>query len=126
MKELIVSRIKTPDGTILTSKSVHDYVSHEDTNGEFYFLDGGIEYQRMTVNTQQAEDLSLFTDDPFEEIRNALYIYNRNLGDWQLLKDLDQTLLQNLLENKKRANKNDKYAQMYQKEIEYRNEHVNN
>lgn len=126
MKELIVSRIKTPDGTILTSKSVHDYVSHEDTNGEFYFLDGGTEYQRMTVNTQQAEDLSLFTDDPFEEIRNALYIYNRSLGDWQLLKDLDQTLLQNLLENKKRANKNDKYAQMYQKEIEYRNEHVIN
>lgn len=124
MKELIVSRIKTPDGTILTSKSVHDYVSHEDTNGEFYFLDGGTDYQRMTVNTQQAEDLSLFTDDPFEEIRNALYIYNRSLGDWQLLKDLDQTLLQNLLENKKRANKNDKYAQMYQKEIEYRNEHV--
>ena len=124
MKELIVSRIKTPDGTILTSKSVHDYVSHEDTNGEFYFLDGGTEYQRMTVNTQQAEDLSLFTDDPFEEIRNALYIYNRSLGDWQLLKDLNQTLLQNLLENKKRANKNDKYAQMYQKEIEYRNEHV--
>lgn len=126
MKELIVSRIKTPDGTILTSKSVHDYVSHEDTNGEFYFLDGGTDYQRMTVNTQQAEDLSLFTDDPFEEIRNALYIYNRSLGDWQLLKDLDQTLLQNLLENKKRANKNDKYAQMYQKEIEYRNEHVIN
>lgn len=126
MKELIVSRIKTPDGTILTSKSVHDYVSHEDTNGEFYFLDGGTEYQRMTVNTQQAEDLSLFTDDPFEEIRNALYIYNRSLGDWQLLKNLDQTLLQNLLENKKRANKNDKYAQMYQKEIEYRNEHVIN
>ena len=126
MKELIVSRIKTPDGTILTSKSVHDYVSHEDTNGEFYFLDGGTDYQRMTVNTQQAEDLSLFTDDPFEEIRNALYIYNRSLGDWQLLKDLDQTLLQNLLENKKRANKNDKYAQMYQKEIEYRNKHVIN
>ena len=124
MKELIVSRIKTPDGTILTSKSVHDYVSHEDTNGEFYFLDGGTDYQRMTVNTQQAEDLSLFTDDPFEEIRNALYIYNRSLEDWQLLKDLNQTLLQNLLENKKRANKNDKYAQMYQKEIEYRNEHV--
>ena len=126
MKELIVSRIKTPDGTILTSKSVHDYVSHEDTNGEFYFLDGGTDYQRMTVNTQQAEDLSLFTDDPFEEIRNALYIYNRSLEDWQLLKDLNQTLLQNLLENKKRANKNDKYAQMYQKEIEYRNEHVIN
>lgn len=126
MKELIVSRIKTPDGTILTSKSIHDYVSHEDANGEFYFLDGGTEYQRMTVNTQQAEDLNLFTDDPFEEIRNALYIYNRSLGDWQLLKDLDQTLLQNLLENKKRINKNDKYAQMYQKEIEYRNEHINN
>lgn len=123
MKELIVSRIKTPDGTILTSKSTHDYVTHEDTNGELYVLDGGTDYQKMLVNKQPAENLSLYTDDPFEEIRNALYIYHKE--EWKLLKNLDDNLLKVLIENKKRAHKEDKFMQMYQKEIEYRNEHPN-
>lgn len=37
-RKLLVNRIQTPDGTILTSKSVHDYVTHTDANGEEYIL----------------------------------------------------------------------------------------
>ena len=44
-KKLILSRIRTPDGTILTSYHQHDYVTHTDKNGETYMLDGGSEYR---------------------------------------------------------------------------------
>ena len=33
--------IRTPDGTLLESRTVHDYVSHKDLNGELYINDGG-------------------------------------------------------------------------------------
>lgn len=40
-KFIVYSAIKTPDGTILESKHVHDYQSYLDANGETYLLDGG-------------------------------------------------------------------------------------
>ena len=73
MKErhLILSRMQTPDGTILTSRHRHDYVAHEDANGEYYFLDGGNDYQRWSLNKEPMKDLSVWSDAPFEEIRKA-------------------------------------------------------
>lgn len=70
-RELLVSRIMTPDGTILTSRHRHDYVSHEDANGEYYFLDGGTDYQRCSVNKEPAVWLDLYTDSPYEEVRRV-------------------------------------------------------
>jgi hypothetical protein len=70
-KKLLVSRIKTPDGTILHSKHRHDYVTHIDANGEEYMLDGGNDYQRVSVNIEPFKDISLYDDSPFEEIRKA-------------------------------------------------------
>ena len=49
---LILNRIKTPDGTILTSYNRHDYVSYEDANGLEYMVDGGLEYLRRNVNNE--------------------------------------------------------------------------
>lgn len=70
MKTLVVSRIQTPDGTILTSKHTHDFVSHKDANGLEYFLDGGLEYQRISLHENApAQNISLYIDSPFEEIR---------------------------------------------------------
>ncbi len=40
-------RIRTPDGTVLESESVHHFVSHTDKNGEWYFVDGGKHYVRV-------------------------------------------------------------------------------
>ena len=48
-KHLILSRIRTPDGTILTSYHVHDYVTHTDKSRLTFFLDGGNEYQRYGI-----------------------------------------------------------------------------
>ena len=52
-RQLLLNRMKTPDGTILTSEHVHDYKQHLDKNGDTYMLDGGTEYQRTTINDNQ-------------------------------------------------------------------------
>lgn len=71
MKDLriILNKIKTPDGTILTSHHVHDYVTHTDANGEMYMVDGGKSYLKRSVNKIPYEELSLYNDQPHEIIR---------------------------------------------------------
>lgn len=71
-KKLIVNRWETPDGTILESKHTHDFVKHKDKNGDEYFIDGGIEYVRSSVNDVPLKNLCLYTDDDFAEIRKCL------------------------------------------------------
>jgi len=68
---LLAQKIQTPDGTILHSKHRHDFVSHVDANGETYFVDGGIEYRRGTVNKESAKDLCVYSDDEHQKIREA-------------------------------------------------------
>lgn len=81
-KHLILSRIRTPDGTILTSYHQHDYVTHTDKNGETYMLDGGNEYQRYAICKEPFEDLSIWSDAPFEVIRENYYWFCSNIyGD---------------------------------------------
>jgi len=70
MNTLLLNRIKTPDGTILTSRTRHDYVTHKDANGLEYMVDGGIDYQRCNLNKDAPhEDLSIYSDDAHEKIR---------------------------------------------------------
>ena len=68
---ILKNSIKTPDGTILVSRHRHDYVSHNDTNGETYFIDGGNSYFRGSLNKVPAEDLSITTEDDFDLIREG-------------------------------------------------------
>jgi hypothetical protein len=68
-KTLLVNAIITPDGTKLESKHRHDYVSHQDKNGETYFLDGGTSYIRGSLNKEPATNACLYLEDPHELIR---------------------------------------------------------
>lgn len=72
MKYLLLNRWMTPDGTILTSTHTHDYVSHTDKNGDYYFVDGGCSYLRMSDNKEAMKDMCLYYDSPFEEIRQNI------------------------------------------------------
>ena len=94
-RQLIYSAWRTPDGTILHSRHRHDYQEHFDAvSKEWYILDGGNDYIRCSVNQVPAEDLTLYSDDPHDKIREVFIwkSYGKNFsqpeGVYTLLKDL--------------------------------------
>lgn len=69
-KKLLLNQIMTPDGTLLRSTHRHDYREHTDTvTGELYFVDGGLDYQRVAGDMSKAKDLTVYEGDPFDQIR---------------------------------------------------------
>ena len=71
MSEILSSRMRTPDGTILESIHRHDYVTHMDANGKEYMLDGGCAYIRRSINGDE-ELITVTTDDSHSVIREAV------------------------------------------------------
>jgi hypothetical protein len=72
IKTIVRNAIKTPDGTILRSRSLYDYQSHLDTvSGEVYQVDGGDMYTRHTVNIVPCVDMTVTSEDSFEVQREA-------------------------------------------------------
>ncbi len=75
--------MQTPDGTIIESKFRHDYVTHDDQNGEMYMVDGGRDYFRRTLNKIPAEDLSVESKDDDHEFNRKHFLwgtYGKNGG----------------------------------------------
>jgi len=73
VQRLLQNGMRTPDGTEIFSRSVHDYVTHTDKNGETYMVDGGNEYLRRSArHTEEPEDLSVYVDDDHEINREYL------------------------------------------------------
>lgn len=94
VQRLLVNGMRTPDGTEIFSRNRHDYKVHLDKNGEEYMVDGGLDYQRRSVNKEPAEDLSVYVDEDHEINREYMTwgSYGPN-GDQPLkirkLRDLD-------------------------------------
>lgn len=124
-KFIVYSAIKTPDGTILESKHVHDYQSYIDKNQETYILDGGMEYIRRSVNKEEAEDLSLYSDAPHEQIREVVSRGSRGKDGKQplmyiLLKDIDEEYLQAIIDYEELNRPQNKYIPIYLAEQKFR------
>jgi hypothetical protein len=83
---IIANRIRTPDGTILQSYNRHDYKVHLDKNGEQYMVDGGCDYLRRSSNVIPAEDMTVWSDDPHEMIREAMHWGTRGVDGKQPLR----------------------------------------
>lgn len=126
---MIANRIQTPDGTILWSRYRHDYVAYEDANGEQYMLDGGpdILCWRSSVNkSAPAKSLQVFSDAPFEEIRQVMLRGTKDKdGDeiWIPLCKMNDLHLIGALDYNENMGIHSKYNQFIEKEIEYRKEH---
>ena len=122
---LLHNSIKTPDGTILVSKHVHDYVSHKDkVTNTVFAVDGGDEYQRWLIGGKY-EDLSLYSDDQHEKLREVVERGRRGIhGDeelkYEVLKDISDGWLQAIIIYEEKLRPDNKYLPVYRTEEEYR------
>lgn len=101
----------------IESKYRHNYVSCSCGNVS---LDGGSFAEVMSVrlgNPEYIVDTSVYSDSPFEDIRNALY---RN--STTLLKDMSNSWLENCISYEEQHRPNNKFLKFYYKELEYRQE----
>lgn len=123
MKELLANIMITPDGTRLESR-YHDFQQHKDKNGEYYFIDGGIDYCRQSVNKEPAKFITVYTTDPHHHIREHFSWGTYGIdGDQPIkfvkLKDLTSKHIENILEYCKPTGKIEK---VFLDELQYRSD----
>lgn len=80
MEQLLVNKIKCPDGTVLVSRTRHDFQGHVQEDGREYFVDGGLSYQRIGFSDHQFEDLTCYVGDSHEKIREH-FEWTRSLDE---------------------------------------------
>ena len=128
-RRIILNQIKTPDGTILKSMHRHDYVTHTDVNGLEYMVDGGSEYLRRNINEDAPhEELTVYSDAPFEEIREVFHRGGRGKDGtepltWVPMSNMSNSwLLACITYNEERRMGEGFANEMYKKELMYRQE----
>jgi hypothetical protein len=72
---LIANRFMTPDGTILWSKHRHDMVSHTDSNGKTYSIDGGTDYCRILGSKEDLKDMCVYSNDT-HELKRTVFLWS--------------------------------------------------
>ena len=119
---LLLNRIKTPDGTILTSYNRHDYLTHKDTiTKEVLMVDGGNDYVRRHVGTY--EELSVYDDGTHITRRSAVHWGTRGRDNKQPLtykpiKDLDSDHIEAILRTQTQLS--EFYKEVFKEELKYR------
>tara|TARA_R110000782_G_scaffold39521_4_gene91776 strand:- start:4299 stop:4724 length:426 start_codon:yes stop_codon:yes gene_type:complete len=71
MSQLLKNAIRTPDGTVIESRSQHDYKSYKDANGKTYMVDGGLAYCRRSAHGDEI-DLCIYDDGDHNARRHNL------------------------------------------------------
>jgi len=94
---IIYNSVITPDGTILNSRHVHDYITYTDKNGKEYMADGGVSYLRCSNNGDE-RFFSVDSEDPFEIVRKYLYRWNRYSRNYVPLCNISDGWLQNIID----------------------------
>lgn len=121
-KRILLNRIKTPDGTILTSYNRHDYVTYKDTiTKEVLMVDGGTDYLRRHVGTY--DELSVYDDGSHLTRREAVHWGTRGKDGQQPLvykavKDLDFDHIEAILKTQHQIS--DFYKEVFTNELKYR------
>jgi hypothetical protein len=119
---ILLNRIKTPDGTILTSYNRHNYVEYKDTlTKEVLMVDGGTDYLRRNVGTY--EELSVYDDGSHITRRSAVHWGTRGKDGkqplvYKLLKDLDSDHIEAILKTQHQIS--DFYREVFMEELKYR------
>jgi hypothetical protein len=119
---ILLNRIKTPDGTILTSYNRHNYVEYKDTlTKEVLMVDGGTDYLRRNVGTY--EELSVYDDGSHITRRSAVHWGTRGKDGkqplvYKLLKDLDSDHIEAILKTQHQIS--EFYKEVFMEELKYR------
>lgn len=127
-RNIILNRIKTPDGTILTSHHVHDFVSHLDNNGKRYACDGGESYLKRSCEEPDYEELSVYSDAPFEVVRESFHRGGRGKNGteelkWTPMDKMSDSWLSNcIIYNEERGQSDSLANKLYKQELDYRKE----
>lgn len=79
-RHLVYNAIQCPDGTILNSRSRHDFQRHVQEDGREYYVDGGLSYQRIGYSDMEYKNISVYSDDPIEDIREV-FLWTRRLDE---------------------------------------------
>lgn len=103
---IVANKMICPDGHVLQSKRVHDYVEHTDKDGNYFMLDGGTSYVRYSNESGLGKLVTVYDTDDILTIREHMLWgknYNANKEilpktEWVLLKDIDDDHLQALIE----------------------------
>jgi len=120
--KLVKNCLETPDGTMLYSRSRHDYKTYLDANGKTYMIDGGLDYVRCSANGDEIHHC-VWDDDPFDKVRKAVEwgTYGIN-GDqplrWVRLCDMETDHINAVLKNVRSIG--DSYARAFRLELELR------
>ncbi len=123
---IIQNMIRTPDGTVLVSGSIHDFKVHKDDNGKEYMVDCVRSYlKRAFVKDDPYDELSLFEGDPHDKIRSNFTWGTRGINgdeplDFILLKDLDYDHIKAIIETQKHLP--EYMVDIFKAELERRNE----
>lgn len=126
---LLHNSIMCPDGTLLVSRHQHDFQMHKQEDGREYFVDGGLLYQRIGYSDKEYVDLSVYSDEPHEKIREY-FEWARNFDkamnklpqpETIKLKDITDDYLMKLVEWAN-AGYHKEIHKVFVDEIEYRNQ----
>lgn len=146
-KSILINRIQTPDGTILTSRHRHDYVTYVDKNGLEYMVDGGTAYLRRIVHTPTYniiqrilmffgvrfkdnvtyKELSIYYNEntPIETIREHFKRGGRGKSGKETvtyvkLKDMSDNWIKAVIEYEERLRPENPTIPWFKQELEYR------
>jgi ubiquitin len=128
IRQILVNKIQTPDGTILESHHRHDYKSYKNKNGQTYAVDGGIDYLKRNCTVNDYLELSLYTDSPFEYLRQHIVRGGRGkLGNEELkyekLSQISDDWLENLIIFEEEYRPDNKHLPFYKMEVQFRIKH---
>lgn len=125
-KQLLYNAIQTPDGTIIHSKTTHDFVCHKDANGKTYCIDGGLDYCKISGDLKDIKNLCVYDDGKWETRRRYLHWgknYDENniplpQTEWVPIKDLKTSHIKNILKNVKKIDSI--YLETFKQELIHR------
>lgn len=120
-RRLVSNKIRTPDGTVIQSFHVHDYVTYIDENGKEYMVDGGLEYLRRNVHKDAPYDeLSVYDDDDYNIVRNEFRWGTRGKDGKQPLTFVKLSEMSNAHIVSILDKFHTRYDYLFKKELEYR------